>query len=264
MIKVMTFNIRYGTAEDGTNHWNNRKNLVIERIKSFDPDLIGLQECRDDEQAQYIRENLSNYQFIGVRRGIDRSNDSLEMAPLLYKKSRFTEVASSSFWLSDSPQVPASVFVGSAFPRTVSWVALQPNDNKKRILTFFNTHFDYQNIGVQGKSAQLLHRTIDALGQEMPAIVTGDFNVNRGSDPYRQLTDENSINPLVEAYWQLHPSDRTGTFHEYGSLDMPTPIDWVLFSSKHFYIRFAKIDTTKQGYIYPSDHYPICVEIDWR
>ena len=41
MLKVMTFNIRYGTAEDGESHWERRKSLVIDRIKTFDPDLLG-------------------------------------------------------------------------------------------------------------------------------------------------------------------------------------------------------------------------------
>lgn len=264
MVKIMTFNIRYGTADDGMNSWYNRKHLVIDRIKSFDPDLLGLQECRDDEQAEYIKEKLPDYEFIGVRRGSDDSNDSLEMSPLLFKKSVFTAIAKNFFWLSDTPHIPASVYQGSAFPRPVTWVALQANDNKKKVVTFFNTHFDYQSFTVQIKSAELLRTRIEALGPAMPAIITGDFNANRGSEPFRKLVDLDSINPLVEAYWQLHPHDREGTFHEYGSLSMPTSIDWVLFSSKHFFPRLAKIDTTSQGYIYPSDHYPICVELDWR
>lgn len=263
MIKVMTFNIRYGTAEDGINHWDNRKHLVIERIRAFDPDLLGLQECRDDEQAEYMKEKLSDYQFVSVRRALDDTNDALEMSPILFKKSRFTEVASSFFWLSDTPHVPASVFQGSAFPRTVAWTSLQPHENKKRIFTFFNTHFDYQSPSVQLKSAQLLRRRIEALGASMPVLVTGDFNANRGSEPFRHLVDSERLNPLSEAYAQLHPNDRQGTYHAYDSQSSATSIDWVLFSSKHFFTRLAKIDYTKQGYVYPSDHYPICVELDW-
>ncbi len=42
MIKLMSFNIRYGLAEDGENRWERRKSLVVDRIKAFDPDLLGL------------------------------------------------------------------------------------------------------------------------------------------------------------------------------------------------------------------------------
>ena len=57
LIKVMSFNIRYGTAQDGKNVWSNRKDFVIETIKQFDPDLSlgawcpilgGLSRCGSD------------------------------------------------------------------------------------------------------------------------------------------------------------------------------------------------------------------------
>jgi endonuclease/exonuclease/phosphatase family metal-dependent hydrolase len=42
--RVMTFNIRYGTANDGMNRWDNRKEFLVATIKAFDPDLLGTQE----------------------------------------------------------------------------------------------------------------------------------------------------------------------------------------------------------------------------
>ena len=43
MITVMTFNIRYGQADDGPQRWEVRRELVIERIRAAAPDLLGLQ-----------------------------------------------------------------------------------------------------------------------------------------------------------------------------------------------------------------------------
>ena len=43
-IRVMSFNIRYGSARDGENHWDKRKDFVAETIARFDPDLLGTQE----------------------------------------------------------------------------------------------------------------------------------------------------------------------------------------------------------------------------
>lgn len=92
MLTLMTFNIRYGTADDGANHWDNRKHLVLERIRACDPDLLGLQECRDDSQAEFIRENLPDYEFYGVPRG-GGSVTALEMAPILFKRSATVRVS---------------------------------------------------------------------------------------------------------------------------------------------------------------------------
>jgi endonuclease/exonuclease/phosphatase family metal-dependent hydrolase len=43
-IRVMSFNIRYGTADDGVNAWPKRKQFLIDTISAFDPDLLGTQE----------------------------------------------------------------------------------------------------------------------------------------------------------------------------------------------------------------------------
>ncbi|MEX0714077.1 MAG: hypothetical protein WD278_17190, partial [Pirellulales bacterium] len=43
-LRVMSFNIRYGTAADGANHWDERKGLLVDTIRRFDPDLLGTQE----------------------------------------------------------------------------------------------------------------------------------------------------------------------------------------------------------------------------
>ncbi|HEX9970793.1 MAG TPA: endonuclease, partial [bacterium] len=34
-IKIMTFNIRYGTADDGENSWEFRKDFLIETLKKY-------------------------------------------------------------------------------------------------------------------------------------------------------------------------------------------------------------------------------------
>ena len=91
MLRVMSFNIRYRLAPDGPNCWEARKPLVIERVRAFDPHLLALQECRDDEQAAYVRESLPEWDFYGVPRG-GGDQTALEMAPVLFKRSEFERV----------------------------------------------------------------------------------------------------------------------------------------------------------------------------
>src|SRR5688500_8850186 len=43
-LRVMSFNVRYGTARDGDDHWDKRKDFLVETIKAFDPDIMGTQE----------------------------------------------------------------------------------------------------------------------------------------------------------------------------------------------------------------------------
>ena len=39
-LRVMSFNIRYGTANDGDNNWTLRRDFLVETIRAFDPDLL--------------------------------------------------------------------------------------------------------------------------------------------------------------------------------------------------------------------------------
>ena len=38
-LSVMSFNIRYGTANDGENRWENRREMVCDLIRQYDCDL---------------------------------------------------------------------------------------------------------------------------------------------------------------------------------------------------------------------------------
>jgi endonuclease/exonuclease/phosphatase family metal-dependent hydrolase len=56
-VKVMSFNVRYGTAKDGANHWDARKAFLAETVRAFGPDLLGTQETlafQRDYLAEYL------------------------------------------------------------------------------------------------------------------------------------------------------------------------------------------------------------------
>ena len=256
MLKLMTFNIRYGIADDKENHWDNRKALVIDRIKTFDPDLIGMQECRDDLQAKFIKRNLANYGFHGVRRE-GGGDTTLEMAPILFKESVFQLIRRGHFWLSDTPQVVGSKSWGSTFPRTATWVELLHLASSRSFI-FLNTHFDYEPSAID-ESAKLLKTWSDQIIEAHPLIVTGDFNANKNSSAYQLLANDIS---LFDVYKQAHPSNKNdGTFHGYGN-DV-TAIDWIL-ATDHFEVNNAEIDRFHVGNLYPSDHYPVTATMQWK
>jgi endonuclease/exonuclease/phosphatase family metal-dependent hydrolase len=274
MIKIMSFNLRYGTAADGENNWAYRRRLALDRIRAFDPDLLGLQECRDDEQAEYLRAELADYVFIGVRRsGEPRpsadapqaeapglGDPGIEMALLLYKRSAFEELDRGCFWLSQTPHAPGSVSWGGKFPRTVTWARLRPASTLAGELVFLNTHFDYGNAQVLRQSARLLRRRLDRLGPT-PLILTGDFNAAKDQPPYRILLRGCPFfsRPLVDPHARL--AGPTGTLHSYGRLPQPLAIDWILVS-KAFRPLSADIDGYHEGGLYPSDHYPLLATVE--
>ena len=66
-ITLMTFNIRYGTANDGENSWEYRKEHVVETIRDANPSAIAIQEALLG-QLEYIDSELPGYTKIGVHR----------------------------------------------------------------------------------------------------------------------------------------------------------------------------------------------------
>ena len=258
MIRVMSFNIRYGLADDGVNHWRNRKHLALARIRAFGPDLLGLQECRDDEQADYLRAGLEDYHFFGVRRQ-GPGDTALEMAPLLVRRAAFTLVDRGCFWLSETPETPGSMSWGSAYPRTATWARLAWR-RTGGVVVFVNTHFDYEPAAIGG-NARCLHRWFDRFDRETPLIVTGDFNAAKDSEAYRILTGAGG---LLDAFRQVRPTGGDeATFHAFGQPEQPTDIDWILVSD-HFNVRETLIDRSRQGKLFPSDHYPVAAILDWK
>ena len=66
----MSFNIRLGVAKDGPNRWDLRKDLVVETIRKFNPDLLGLQEVFP-MQEKHLKESLPGYGYYGRSRLVD-------------------------------------------------------------------------------------------------------------------------------------------------------------------------------------------------
>ena len=259
MIKVMSFNIRYGLADDGENHWNNRRSLALARIHAFGPDLLGLQECRDDAQADFIRSSLPDYHFLGIHRE-GPGDTALEMAPLLFRRSAFRLLDTGCFWLSETPEIPGSKSWGSAYPRTVTWARLACLPTGA-VLTYVNTHFDYEPPAAIVENAQCLRQWLDQENPQTPLIVTGDFNADRDSSAYRLLTGSGG---LIDAFRQVHSNEEDETtFHAFGRPEEMAPIDWILVSD-HFQVLDAQIDRTRAGNLFPSDHYPITAVLDWK
>src|SRR5262245_10834627 len=66
-MKVMTFTLCVPFLLDAWTFWSLRRQLVVETIKRFDPDILGTQEC-PNTSATFLRASLPGYQFVGVGR----------------------------------------------------------------------------------------------------------------------------------------------------------------------------------------------------
>lgn len=243
----MTFNIRYGRAEDGPHAWPKRRALVIERIRAFDPDLLALQECEDGPQAAYIKSALPDYAFIGHRREGGGST-AAEMAPVLYKRAAFEQIAAGRFWLSATPDAVGSKSWGAMFARTLTWAHLRPRGSAESLI-FASTHFDLIPEAIEA-AARLVADWAGEAARQAPVIVCGDFNAEKGSTAYAALTSG--------ALRDAAPLAIEGTYHDYGRANPRTSIDWMLVSAG-LEVVSTGIDAYERDGLYPSDHFPVWV-----
>lgn len=256
--RVMTFNIRYGTANDGDNRWDLRKNAVREFLLEQNADIIGFQEAMLS-QVEFFASMLPTHKFVSRGRRVDPKID--EAVPVFYNAQKFDLLGSNTFWLSDTPNVPESSGWGNTIPRIATWVHLR-HVVSGRDLLFLNTHYDYQPNPSQLKGSLLI---TDFLRQQniRNVIISGDFNINDQNPAIPSLRD-NVFIPLFDSWRLLNPSDTTGTWHDWtGRTDMDR-IDFIFASKEGFTPIDSFIYTDKVQNRMLSDHHPVVSDFAFK
>lgn len=262
-LTVMSFNIRYGTANDADNRWTNRRDLLFEVLRTEDADLIGVQEALAF-QIDEILEAMPSYAAVGVGRNDGRRAG--EFAAILYRRDRLTVADAGTFWLSDTPDVVASTSWGNSITRICTWARLIDRDG--RAFWLYNLHLDHQSQPSRERSTALLLERIDArVRRDEPVIVTGDFNAGEDNPAATQLTRaaEGGAAPrFLDTFRVLHPDvTDVGTFtaFEFGRTS-GDKIDYV-FVEPGIEVLDARIVRTARDDRYPSDHFPVVARIRW-
>ena len=266
MISVMSFNLRYGTAKDGENSWENRKGVQAEMLRRYHPDLIGTQEGLKF-QLDFIVGEFPEYEFFGVSR---LGSDEDEFAAIIYDSRRLKLIDGGNFWLSETPHLPGSRSWDSSLPRMVTWALLETIDGGR--FYHFNTHLDHRSEEARRRGAMLIWREIRSKG-DLPVILTGDFNTTPDSWTWRFLTGriEGDERGDLHDAWLVakeNVSDVRITYHGFKGRDAEAElegetgrrvIDWILV--RGFEVDRFEIVTFSVDGRYPSDHYPVYAEL---
>ncbi len=256
VIRVMTSNVRYGTANDGPNDWDHRKDLLVQVMRNQHPDLIGTQEMLP-MQAAYLQKQLDGYTYVGRSRELDNADG--EQSGVFFRTDRFVELERGFFWLSDEPERPGSQAWDAALPRMATWLKLFDRV-PQRVIVIINTHFDHVGRQARLESAKLIRQYAERFADDYPLIVTGDFNCGESSAPYQQLVHNAADDavPLNDVFRSVHPTreDDEGTFNGFAGRRDGSRIDWILATPSWRPVS-AEIVTTHQQDRYPSDHFPV-------
>lgn len=252
--RVMSFNIRYNTPNDGENAWPHRKDMAASVIRFHDADFAGLQEALLG-QIEDLEDRLPGYEWIGV--GRDDGQDEGEFTPIFYRVDRFELEDHDTFWLSETPDVPGSKSWDTAITRIATWGIFRDLRTNERFL-LLNTHFDHIGTEARTESARLI---VERLAEfDLPTIVTGDFNTTPETEPYRMLTDAHiGLRDAFSVSQFPHHGPAT-TWNGFEEITPNRRIDFIFVDDDVHVIRHGILSETMDGR-FPSDHLPVLAEV---
>ncbi|MFA5833595.1 MAG: endonuclease/exonuclease/phosphatase family protein [Bacteroidota bacterium] len=259
-IRVMTFNIRLDSPNDGPNIWANRKVNLVSMIRFHNADLVGLQEAQK-HQIDFIMQSLPEYGWYGV--GRDDGKEGGEFSAILYKKERFDTTMSSTFWCSSTPEHPGLGW-DAAYQRIVTYGKMS-DKRTNTIFYMFNTHLDNEGKIARAESARLIKKKIQVICGNYPVILTGDFNSEPNSEPYKIISSQDTSFSVqlvdTKTLSKNMPHGPHGTFTAFNINAKPaSPIDFIFVKKGISVLSHGTLSDSFDGYL-PSDHYPVLAEI---
>lgn len=256
-ITVMSYNIRFDNPDDGINAWPHRKDAVAEMMgPKYDSDIIGVQEALR-HQLDEIQERLPDYSWVGV--GRDDGRDAGEFSPIYYKKDRFELIATNTFWLSEKSHFPGSISWDAAITRIVTWAQFK-DLNSDQDFYVINTHFDHIGEQARVESSKMIIDFIGDLEEDIPVIITGDFNVPETNEAYFIMADTPGISDARYASETGHEGP-TATFNNWEELRPPeSRIDYIFVSDGIRVLNHRILDDRYDGR-FPSDHLPVISDV---
>lgn len=249
-MKVVTYNIRGDFGTDGKNNFFRRKPLMLKKIAAEQPDVIGFQEVHP-QTAIWLRENLKGYYVVGCGRETKLDGEQMTVA---FRADRFNLIEMRTFWLSETPYVPASRYEEqSDCPRSSTELVLMEYETGK-VFRVLNTHLDHEGAGARKLGLRQILNYLNnvKLFPEAPVILMGDFNAWPDSEEM-QVFDE----------FPGYESAASGlgiTFHGYMKTQHPECIDYIYIRGAVKRLNAYKWTDEENG-VFLSDHYPVCAEL---
>lgn len=249
-ITVMTYNVRYGLAEDGENSWQYRKTDMLALIKIKKLDFLGTQEGLPF-QVNYIKKTMPNYEFIGKDRD---GNGKGENTAIFYNKLKYKVVINHTFWLAKN-QTKSNKDWDAVFPRIYTYGLFEHIQSKKQIW-IINTHFDHIGVVARQESAKIILKKIKEIKKEknIPVVFMGDLNALPESKVVKEIS--------TILYDTNKESEEISTFNGFVyNNPIKKHIDYIFITKNNIKIEKYEILTNSKDSKYPSDHFPVYTEL---
>ena len=247
-LTVMSYNIRYGDAQDGTNSWQYRYPASYSMIMDQQPDILGLQEALD-YQVKFLEEYCKNYKCVGV--GRENGKHEGEHMSIFYNKKKIRLIKWGTFWLSETPSKPSLGWDGACY-RTATWALMEATSSNRKFF-YVNTHLDHVGVEARKNGLALIQQKIAELNPEgYPVVVTGDFNMTQDSPELEEFGKS-----MSNARKTAMKTDNNITYHGWGKKEASQQIDHIYYNGFSSCMVFEVVTKSYNTLKYISDHYPV-------
>lgn len=258
-LKVMTFNVRFDNPADGINAWEHRISLVEAYMAEVAPDIVGMQENLHHQNEDLLR-IMPGYRYVGT--GRDDGGKGGEYSPVFFRSDRFELLDDGQFWLSETPDVPGSIGWEAVLPRVVAWARLKERESGQELYVF-NTHFSHVSDLARRRSMEFMSDQIRRIAGDSRVIVTGDFNITKGSELYYDMLAHFYRHNRLQNAELISETPVTGaqsTFNAFREDVAPRVIDFI-FVDPHFSVQSYQVDRIMQNGVFISDHWPVWARV---
>lgn len=268
---MATYNIRLdniGDTKNG-NGWKQRCPYVTKLIRFHGFDIFGTQEGFLN-QLEDMKAQLPGFDYIGV--GRDDGKKKGEHSAIFYDTNKFKLLESGNFWLSPTPDKPGLGW-DAACVRICTWGVFKLKHSRFKFI-YYNLHMDHVGVVARAESAKMILKRIKEDPHKMPAILSGDFNIDQNNDGFKLIDNSGILNDAyrIAKFRYINMGTFNG-FNPAGNSNS-SRIDHI-FLTKNFSVekygeltdvyRVEKIDSTGKTIAEahtPSDHFPIMIVVN--
>lgn len=260
-LRLATHNVHYIVTRRDTGRWSladwrRRKPVLDATFKALAADLVAFQEMESFAGGSGSDENLARDWLLQQNPGYAAAatgpwREFPPTQPILYRRARLELLDQGWFFFSETPEVIYSRTFNGSWPAFAAWAEFRDRRGGA-VFRVLNLHLDYSSLDNRRKSVALIRaRLADwrAAGHSM--VVLGDFNALAGSAPLAPLEAEGlRFVPVPGA-----------TYHFDRGLNLFGAIDHVGLGPGLRALRPAAVFRERLGPVWPSDHYPVVVDV---
>lgn len=268
-IKVMSYNIRFGSAKEKMPEfqWNARKAATPALIDDYAPDVFGVNEPEWD-QHEFILRTCRDYAGYDIPR--DPNSKEKESEPIYWNRKKLKPVKLGVFWMSETPGIPSKSW-GARHYDLATWGIFKIKSTGEKFL-FMNIHLDSTSPEARRKGLKLAHEKCSELNPDnLPVILAGDFNMRQNCD---EIIEFDQVMPNSRLTADSIICDKP-TFHGFGRFlgdyvfdqehksKNRVTLDYIYWRGFSRCVSYECITKSYEGVPFLSDHYPIIAEFEF-